>query len=504
MKSEQMSKDTRVIPFHPDGEYYFQKGITAYQKGDLERACKYVDRAIAFDPEETEYLCQQAAILAELEEYEMSIDILRNVVNDLDEHLTECYFFMANNYSYLGRFDEALREVRTYISLEPEGSFIQEARELHKLLNAESTGIHEEDENYVAEHERGRQALERGHYKKAITMFKKVISDRPDFWAAYNNLAVAYFSQNEIKQAYRTLQHVLSQDSGNVHALCNFATFYYQLDEKEELEKLLPSIENLYPFFPEHRSKLGSTYLFIGRYEKAFQWLLSAEKAGVHRDQAFYFWLALASYRVGRKDISARAWKQVDFFKDRPFHPYQYGKVQEMFTAEDARGNPMVRSLVNQQLKESESQTHRIYSLFYLRYLNDCEAFEQIVGYQKSKENDLIRMIAGQLSESMQSHAVGADLDRINIMTTLEQRLGNGCPMMQNSDLYGWWAIVFELTQEDDKIDVLGWAAALAYLWKKENDLTESQPGIAKQFDVTTYRLKKHVNRLRDALNELD
>ncbi|TCP24873.1 tetratricopeptide repeat protein [Scopulibacillus darangshiensis] len=495
MKSERMSKKARVITFHPDGEYYFQKGITAYQKGDLLRASKYVDRAIAFEPEETEYLCQQAAILSELEEYEASIDILRKVVMELDEHLTECYFFMANNYAYLGRFEEALKEVRTYISLEPKGGFIQEARELYKLLTIESGGLHEEDEGYVAEHEKGRQALERGQYKKAVTLFKKVIVDRPSFWAAYNNLAVAYYSQGNTPQAYKTIERVLEQDPGNVHALCNLTTFYYQLNETEKLEALLPKIDSLYPFFPEHRSKLGSTYLFIGEYEKAFHWLMSAEKAGIYGDQAFYFWLALASFRVGLKELAIRTWNQANFFKDQPFHPYQYGKVREMFLADDAKDNPMVRSLVHQQLAEADSSTHKVYSLFYLRYLGDQAAYDQIKAISQTKESPLVSAIAARLLKSND--------DSVDIMLILEEHFGNSRPMMQYCDLYGWWAIVFDLIQTDDDIEAKAWAAALAYLWKKENEMAETQSRIAKQFDTTVYQLRKHVNRLRDGLDDL-
>ncbi|MFC7393879.1 tetratricopeptide repeat protein [Scopulibacillus cellulosilyticus] len=493
-----MSKKAHIISFRPDGEYYFQKGISAYQKGDLYRAHKYVGRAIAFEPNETEYLCQQAAILAELEEYESSIDILNKVVHDLDEQLTECYFFMANNYAYLGRFDEALKEVRTYLSLDPKGSFKQEAMELYKLLTIESGHLIEEEESYIGDHEKGRQALERGQFDKAIGYFKKVIEDQPLFWAAYNNLAIAYFSQGHTDKAFETLHRILKKDIGNVHALCNLATFYYQINEKKQLDQLVPVLDKLHPFYPEHRSKLGSTYFFLGDYEKAYHWLISAEKAGVYGDQAFYYWLALSSYRIGRKDQAMRAWKKVDFFKGRPFHPYEHGKIQDMLLAGDAGNNPMVFSLVDQQLQDGETAS-KVFSLFYLNYLGNDSAKKRIEQFGSNMNGEQpFSDIACLLIEDQ------GDDKRIEIMRTLEKEFGNGAPIIDCYDLYGWWTIVFDIVREEKDLDVPGWAAALAYLWFKETGQKETQKNVAKRFGTTVYRLKKHIDQLGSILNDYE
>ncbi|WKB35226.1 tetratricopeptide repeat protein [Terrilactibacillus sp. S3-3] len=279
MKSELISKKARVISFNPDGEYYFQKGMAAYQKGDLRRACKYIERAIVFKPNEVEYLCQQAAILTELEEYEASTALLKKVIYELDDKVTECHFFMANNYAYLGQFYEALQEVKTYLSLEPNGLYGQEADELFRLLLSEAGDDFEEEASYISAHERGRRALEHGHYAEAMSLFRKVIKEKPDFWAAQNNLAIAYFSMGLSEKALDILHHVLKYDGGNIHALCNMATFYFQMNNNQEkLKETLGRLDKLYPYFPEHCGKLGSTYLFIGEYDHAFRWLTAAEK----------------------------------------------------------------------------------------------------------------------------------------------------------------------------------------------------------------------------------
>jgi len=285
---ERSTKKARVISFIPDGEFYYQKGITAYQKGDLNRAKKFVERAINFNPRDPEYLCQEAAILAELELYEESNQLLKKVVKELDDSMTECYFFMANNFAYLGRYEEAIRELKKYFSLDPQGGFIQEARELYRVLSLESNSIMQEEESYIADHEKGRQALERGHYQKAIYFFKKVIKDRPKFWAAYNNLAIAYFSMGEVSKGFETLEQVVEEDPGNIHALCNMATFYDQLNDHDNLTKVMSTLDKLNPLFPDHRNKLGATYFFVGEDERAYRWLKSADLGCSYWDQPFY------------------------------------------------------------------------------------------------------------------------------------------------------------------------------------------------------------------------
>jgi tetratricopeptide (TPR) repeat protein len=485
MKLERPTKKARVISFIPDGEYYYQKGITAYQKGDLYRAKKFVERAIAFNPNDPEYLCQEAAILAELELFEESNTLLKKVVKELDESMTECYFFMANNFAYLGRYEEAVRELKLYMTMDPQGGFIQEARELYRVLSMESNeNIHEED-GYVADHEKGRQALEQGHYQKAIYFFKKVLKERPKFWVAYNNLAIAYFSMGDSAKSFETLELVVSEDPGNIHALCNLATFYERQGEKEKLERILGVLDKLHPIFPEHRNKLGATYFFMGDYKKAYHWLKSADRAGSYWDQPFYYWLALTAYRLGRPKEAMKAWEKVDFFSETPFQPLDYGKIREMLNADDAHNNPMVRSLLDHELRDDFSEA-KTFALFYLDYLGDEPAKKKIKAVSEShREQHIIRSIAATLVNPVCD-------SRLAIMKKIEKKWGDGRPLTQQFALYEWWRILYEKLEDDtDVLDIDSWAASLEYLWKKENQEKVTQSDIVKKYDTTMYRLRK-------------
>ncbi|MGV3489302.1 MAG: tetratricopeptide repeat protein [Tuberibacillus sp.] len=487
---ERSTKKARVIAFIPDGEYYYQKGITAYQKGDLNRAKKFVERAINFNPSDPEYLCQEAAILAELELYEESNQLLKKVVKELDDSMTECYFFMANNYAYLGRYEEAMRELKKYFSLDPQGGFIQEARELYRVLSMESqSSISSEEESYIGDHEKGRQALERGQYQKAIYFFKKVIKERPKFWAAYNNLAIAYFSMGEADLGFDVLEQVVRKDPGNIHALCNMATFYDQMDKQDQVTRIVQTLDKLNPIFPEHRNKLGATYFFIGEYEKAYRWLKSADRACSYWDQPFYYWFALTAYQIGKVNEAMRAWEKVDFFSETPYQPLDYGKIRELFKADDALDNPIVKSILAHELNNEESEA-KTFVLFYLDKAGHTSARDML--------NAFIRQQRGQtpLRSIAETFVHASDDPRVAIMKRLEETWGGGTPLVDQFKLYEWWRVLYEKLEGNvNMIDVDAWAASLIYLWKKEREEKVSQEAIAKTHGITVYRLKKCLDK---------
>jgi tetratricopeptide (TPR) repeat protein len=494
MEERNCTKKAQVIDFHCDSDFFYQKGMSCFQKGDLERASKYMERAIKFRPNDVDYLCQQAEILAELEEYESSIRLLKKVVYELDSKLTDCYFFIANNYAYLGEFQEAIDEVQTYLTLDPNGTYKREAQDLFQMLNLEMKELEEDESAYVTVHERGRLALEHGHFGEAIDFFKQVIEDEPDFLAAQNNLSIAYFSMEDAKQAIATAHLVLEKDPGNIHALCNLTTFYYQLGDKDGLSSVVARLDLIYPLYPEHCGKLGSTYLFIGNYEKAYYWLRIAEKRGARRDQVFYFWMALSSYHCGDEERARQNWRHVDYFSDKPFHPFKYSKIQDMMFEPGAGANFMVKDLIQKEIWE-DMKAFQIFSLFYASHHHYRTLIQNVI---KSGMNpDIVRIARGLLKE-MENGECDASMQ---IMREVEHLAGGGKETMKHPELYSFWSVVYSFAQVSEQ-DIKGWAAALIYLWKKEFGEPVAQKKIASDAGTTLYRLRKHIQELSIALEK--
>ena len=74
---------------------------------------------------------------------------------------------------------------------------------------------------------------------KLVEVLEKLIVENPDFWAAYNNLALAYFYIGEEDQAKALLHQVLDENRGNLHALCNLAVIHYYEKNEKELEEIV-------------------------------------------------------------------------------------------------------------------------------------------------------------------------------------------------------------------------------------------------------------------------
>lgn len=495
MSKEDQLHHSQVIPLRMDGNFFYQKGMACYQKGELEQAKRLIDRALRIKPNEVEYLCQQAAILSELEEYEPSISLLKKVVHELDGRMTECYFFIANNYAYLGDFESALSEVKTYMALEPHGVFDHEARELYDMLTSEDdASVQEEEPAYVGFHERGRAALEHGRFEEAVYWFKKVIHDQPDYLPALNNLSVACFSMDDADQAIEVAEKVLEKDPGNIHALCNLAAFFHQAGRKKEWQAVMQRLDNVYPMNPEHCGKLGSTFLFAGNYPKAYYWLKCAERRGVRRDQVFCFWLALAACRTDRPEEAEANWKHVDYFSDKPFHPFKYAKIQEMMFDPDARNNFMIRDLIGKEIKDG-SKAYQLFSLFYSAEFDDDQMLEKAA--RNSGDTTVSNLAERFLNEKQSAHKD----ERLAIMRSVERMTGGEQETMKHPELYSFWLIVDALIGRDGETDRQGWAGTLYYLWKKEFGSRASQKDVADKAGTTVYRIRKHVAELTRALD---
>ena len=189
----------KVVPLFQSGDYFFHRGIEAYRKNHLHRAIKLFERAVKITKKEPVFHVQLAAVLSEIGEYERSNEILQQVLAEEGDSLAECYFFMANNYAYLGLFEKAERASLRYLELDPNERFSDDAHDLLELLHFEREQDDDWDEmdaqedEWIALHERAHYLLRNGEVQASIPILESVIEDHPSCWAAKNHLAEALF-----------------------------------------------------------------------------------------------------------------------------------------------------------------------------------------------------------------------------------------------------------------------------------------------------------------------
>ncbi|ANU23864.1 tetratricopeptide repeat protein [Planococcus donghaensis] len=306
--------DKNILSFIPTGEFYYRKAMKELQRENYPKAHKYLRRATELSPKDALFLTQYGIVLMEMQEFEQSMDAL-HAAHELDAKDPDVLFFLAEVHAHMGLFWDARNYAKQYLVFETQGKYAAEAMSIIDFAEQEEWQIFDEDgENQESEfhyqQEKARRMMENGDFKNAIELLEKVIAEKPEFWGAYNNLALAYFYIGEAEMAKALLYDVLRRNTGNLHALCNLAVFHYY-EKNDELEDILELLKKIQPYVFEQRYKLGATFALVGKYKEAYRWLKSLQKRGFEGDAAFYFWLSHAAYHSGHEEASRQAWDQL-------------------------------------------------------------------------------------------------------------------------------------------------------------------------------------------------
>ncbi|WP_096202474.1 tetratricopeptide repeat protein [Bacillus sp. FJAT-45350] len=318
----------RIIPFYQNGEFYFNKGLIAYQKKQVPKAVKLMETAIKLSEDEPMFHCQLAAVLSELGQYERSNEILQYVLDELDSSMDECYFFMANNFAYLGLFDKAEESAKKYMSISPDGEFSHDSDDLLDLLKFEKEDDDlDEEEDLIIEYDYICRLVETEKYELAIKRLETMMNEYPTFWPAYNHLSTVLFDIGRKEEALQLCKEVLEKDKGNLIARCNLAQFYYKNGQKDEADSMIRLLICVLPIDFDHRFKVASTLCMVGYYAEAHKLLLQLEKRFYGQKPSFFRCLAVAAYHNGDMKKAFASWKIAGDLGD--------GKAKEILTKEE-------------------------------------------------------------------------------------------------------------------------------------------------------------------------
>lgn len=282
------------------------------QRERFGEAKKYMKRASELSPNDPIILMQLGVLVMEEGRFDEAYELLMRA-HELDPNEEDTIFYLAEVHAHLGLLRDAKAYAKQYMTLDPEGLFVDESMEIIDF--AEQEELYYEDDFPQGEvfflQEKGRKLMEEGHFQEAIELLESVILDYPDFWAAHNNLALAYFYVGETKKAEALLFEVLEEDKGNLHALCNLAVFYYYENRNEELQQLLALLVKIKPYQLEQRYKLGATFALVGKHPEAYNWLRNLQKRGFEGDAGFYFWLAHSAYYSGHSEVAKASYAKL-------------------------------------------------------------------------------------------------------------------------------------------------------------------------------------------------
>lgn len=118
---------SNIIPFRRDAKFYFRLSVKYADRHMYSVAYKYLSKAVEMEPGNPDYQFNLAGILAELKDYRKSNSILKNIIENIDPSLTECYFGMGCNYFDMGNIKLAIKYFKKYLASDPMGYFYEEA-----------------------------------------------------------------------------------------------------------------------------------------------------------------------------------------------------------------------------------------------------------------------------------------------------------------------------------------------------------------------------------------
>jgi len=308
------SGSTKIIPIKLDATFFFERAVRSLDRYHYDKALKYFRRAVEYEPDNPVNHCNMAGILSEMGNYEESNNILRWVVDELDPTMTECHFYMANNFANMEMYEAAEDALVQYLEEDAEGQFLDEAEEMMDLLHYELERPPKQpnikSREGLQDHDTARTLLEEGKFAQAVRLLQRIVEKHPDFMAARNNLALAYYYMGVFDQAMETIREVLELDSGNMHALCNLAIFHQHAGEKLKLAPLLELLKKTVPFQQEHVFKLATTMGILGEHEAAHQHFKRLLKElPSQQDPCLYHYAAVAACNIGQYAEAERLWK---------------------------------------------------------------------------------------------------------------------------------------------------------------------------------------------------
>lgn len=157
---------------------------------------------------------------------------------ELNPDNVDAHLFYSLYLTFLGRFDDAIRENRLAISLDPLNSFVN--------FNLGWT--------YFQAH----------RYAEGISFMLELQRRHPDYPFAHHHLAALYAGQGNCSAALAEAEHESGFDTAFVYAVCGRSDHAFKLVHEAEKEVARGKLDPIYPAW---------MYAALGRYDEAFHWL---------------------------------------------------------------------------------------------------------------------------------------------------------------------------------------------------------------------------------------
>lgn len=278
MKNNKDKQNGNILSFNQPAEFFIKKAEKHIDAGNLLEALSLYRCVLGMEPQNVEYLLNIAQIYSEMGLYAESNDVLLKIAK-YGNTPTECLFALGCNYMGMKNYELADEAFEQYLSIDPEGEYAEDIDELFDIIDEEEYEeegtLHDINRRMLIDEScKGKQYLDKGDYKNAIRHLENVVKKDDTIFSAMNNLALAYFFDGKKQKAVETSERVIAVQPLNLHACCNLALFYSELNDHARASVYLNKLDTLLDIEPEDMHKVALTYCELGYHEKAYKWFL--------------------------------------------------------------------------------------------------------------------------------------------------------------------------------------------------------------------------------------
>lgn len=549
------TRQPKVINLQMNATFFFERAVQSLDRFHYDKALKYFRRAVEYEPNNPVNYFNMAGILSEMGDFAQSNTVLRQILDDLDPGMTECYFYMANNYANMEQFEQAEQALVRYLEEDAAGQYLEESEELMEFLSFElerPTPIKNiKSREELFEHDRARALLEEGHFSEATIALEKLVERKPKFIAARNNLALAYYYRGYFDKCLATISEVLDKDPGNLHALCNLAIVYKHMGNQEGLEHIKGMLLKIVPYQHDHLFKLAKTMGTLDEHHYAylhFKRLLRWIEPG---DPYLYHYTAVAAFNTKRYEEAERYWRlserydpesdiplfylnQLESWRmkagDKPTASYHYYlPFEETLKTIDAgtdplqeyiKKDPLLRSSFLWALRHGDEQT----KLQVIKAMGATGEHEMEVALREflvdPSEEDYLKKVAVLVlrgmgvSEPLQAHINGNQLEIRaeailhelpvwldkwqQVMDKAKEHMVKRYDLVQQHDMQTLWVEFLSRTYPNipRMVKPEAWAAALEYLTAKMHRRSVTYKDVSERYEVAVSTIRKNVERI--------
>ncbi|MRH42012.1 hypothetical protein GH741_04895 [Aquibacillus halophilus] len=308
------NKIEKVIPFIPEGDFYFTKGVEAFQKRKFDIAIKWLKKAVEATPEEALYHCQMSIIYTEIGAFHAANQILTEVLSVNGDSYIDCYYLIANNYAHLGLLQDAKKYTESYLDKAPDGDFREEAEDLLSVIDIgddddDEWAFEEEDELLIYQ-ETAFHHLERQEWEQALTLLEEMMSVFPEHVSAKHEYSFALFFSGNQDEAIRLETQWLEDNPQSLFCHTNLAVFYYERNDLNKSNQHIVSIKNVYPIHEQQKLRIANTLARTGHYKCAYDRFKLLSKGHLKGHASYFKWYSACLYQVGASTKALSLWEE--------------------------------------------------------------------------------------------------------------------------------------------------------------------------------------------------